>query len=206
MLLIESIPLSFPSSPWSLRPERASAQSRDPRRQPALKSLIAGPRDKLKGWRGTPVLVRGHEMLVDHVAVGPEPVAVLDEFTALDCPNLYPTAALMIGLSNLHRRDHAAQREALDRLHALLHVLAYRLGTALGLDCVSCCLRVDRRDHDAAIVVHADLLRGRHRLALGQVHRVDVLDHLEVPAHAGELEGVVALGYAVAAGGLDVGF
>src|SRR5262245_56900403 len=123
MLLIESMPKSFPSSPLSSRSRQRAEPG--PAREPALKSWIASPYDKLGGRRGgsVAVLVGRREMLVDHVAVGLEPVAVLDELATLDRPHLHPTATLVVGLGNLHRRNHAAQREAIDRLHALLHVL-----------------------------------------------------------------------------------
>ena len=64
---------------------------------------------------------------------------------------------------------------------------------------------MDRSNHDAAVIEHADLLTGRRGLALCLVHRIDVLDHLEVLTDARELDGVVALRDAITAGSLDVG-
>ena len=125
-------------------------------------------------------------MLLDHVAVGLEPVAVLDELAALDGPDLHPAAALVVLGRDLHGRHHAAEREVLDRLHALLHVLAGWAGAALGLDGVADRLDVQGGDHHAAIVVDAGLLLLRRRLALRLVHGVDVLDHrksLPTPAN-----------------------
>src|SRR6185503_18298462 len=97
------------------------------------------------------------------------------------------------------------QREALDGLHAVLHVLAGGLGPALGLDGVADGLDVQSGYHQAAIVEDAGLLLLGSRLALRLVHRVDVLDDLEIPANPGKLQRVVALGYLIPAGSLDVG-
>ena len=144
-------------------------------------------------------------MLLDHVAVGLEPLAVLDELAALDGPHLHPAAALVVLARHLHGRHHAAEREALDGFHAVLHVLAGGLGPALGLDGVADGFDMQSGDHQASIVEDADLLLLGSRLALRLVHRVDVLDDLEIPANAGKLQRVVALGYLIPASSLDVG-
>src|SRR5262249_21086306 len=104
-------------------------------------------------------------MLADHVTIGLEPVAILGELAVLDGPYLHPAAAFMVGFGERDWRNHAAKGEALDLLHALLDVLARRHGAALGLDRVAHRFGVDGGDHDAAIVIHADLLRRRHGLA-----------------------------------------
>src|SRR5262245_62735743 len=83
------------------------------------------------------LLLRRREVLVDHVAVGLEPLGGLDELAALDRPHLHPAAALMIERRQLHRRHHATERKALDRLHAVLDVDRVRPRPALGLDGVT---------------------------------------------------------------------
>src|SRR6187549_1277620 len=113
----------------------------------ADRELRLGSRPLLSATR----LVRSDEVPVDHVSIGAEPVAILDELAALDRPDLDPAAALMVGRGNLHRRHHATQAEALDGLHTLLHVLAGRFCAALGLDRIANGLGMDRRGHDAAI-------------------------------------------------------
>src|SRR6516225_1677463 len=148
----------------------------------------------------------GREMFVDHLAVGLEPVAVFDELSVPDGPHLHPAAALMIGFGYRDRGHHAAERKALDVLHAFLDVLTRGLCAALGLDGIADGFRMQRGVHDATIIDDAYLLLLRRRLALGLVHRVYVPDHLEVRADAGELQRIVAVGHVVTASGLDVVF
>src|SRR6478735_1789088 len=111
--------------------------------------LIESKALRLRGFR--------REMLLDRRAIALEPVLGPDQLAALDGPDLHPAATLVVGRRELHRRQQAAQREALDLLHALLDVLAVRLGAALGLDGVAQRLDLNRRRHDAAVVVDARL-------------------------------------------------
>src|SRR5215471_12080000 len=98
------------------------------------------------------------QMSLDNVAISLEPLAVLDELTALDGPHLHPTAALVVLGGHRDGRHHAAEREVLDVLHAPLHVLAGGLGPALGLDRIADGLDVQGGCHLAPVVVDAGLL------------------------------------------------
>src|SRR5688500_10178807 len=82
-------------------------------------------------------LVHRREVLLDHVAVGLEPVAVFDQLAILDGPDLDPATAFVVLARDLHRRHQSAEREALDGFHAVPDLLGTRLGAALGLDGVA---------------------------------------------------------------------
>src|SRR5262245_43882817 len=73
------------------------------------------------------------EVLLDQGAIALEPVLDLHELAALYRPDLDPAAAFVVGRRDLERRHDAAQGEALDRLHALLHLFRVGLGAVLGL-------------------------------------------------------------------------
>src|SRR5260370_38799265 len=81
------------------------------------RSLVARPFNR-SGLRGV-----GRELLLDHRAIALEPVLHLHELAALDGPDLHPATAFMVGGGDSHCWHEAAQGEALDRLHALLHLL-----------------------------------------------------------------------------------
>src|SRR5216684_6454429 len=158
------------------------------------------PARHASGLRGV-----GCNLFLDHRAIALEPVLHLHELAALDGPDLHPAAAFMVGRAELHRRNEAAQGEALDRFHAFLYVLAGGRGTTLGFNSVADRLDVQRRAQDAAVVVDGRVHFLGRRLALGLVHGLDLLQDWEVLADAGELEGVVAFRYTHAAGSDDVG-
>src|SRR5580693_5254156 len=111
------------------------------------RSLAARPFTR-SGLRGV-----GRELLLDRRTVALEPVLHLHELAAFDRPDLHPAATLVVGPRELQPRYKAAQREAFDRLHALLDILRRRSGAALGLDGVAYRLDVQGRDEDTAIVV-----------------------------------------------------
>src|SRR5580700_1770876 len=84
------------------------------------RSLAARPFTR-SGLRGV-----GRELLLDRRTVALEPVLHLHELAAFDRPDLHPAATLVVGRRELQRRYKAAQREAFDRLHALLDILRRR--------------------------------------------------------------------------------
>src|SRR5437660_12277222 len=91
---------------------------------------------RMPAGRANALLRRG-DGLGEDLGITPEPVRFLDELAALDLEDLHPAAAFMVGRGDLQRRYQAAEREVLDRLEALAHVLAGRLGAALRLDGVA---------------------------------------------------------------------
>lgn len=50
----------------------------------------------VQGPQGRLASVRGLQLLLDHVAIGMEPIPVLDEFAAPDGPNLNPAAPFVV--------------------------------------------------------------------------------------------------------------
>src|SRR6516162_5477020 len=79
-----------------------------------------------------PSLLRCLQRMVDDVAIGAEPVGLLDEFAALDLEDLYPAATLMIGRRDLQRRHQAAQRKIADLFESILDVGPGRRFAAIG--------------------------------------------------------------------------
>src|SRR5947199_7118349 len=73
----------------------------------------------------------------DDLRIAAEPLRLLDELAALDLEDLDKSAAFMVRRGNLERRHQTAEAEILDRLEALLHILAGRLLAAVGLDRVA---------------------------------------------------------------------
>src|SRR5262245_5511114 len=114
------------------RPQESTEQ-----REPGAVAKVcrAAPRNGAKPSRAQPQrrLVRGREMLLDHIPIGLEPFAVLGQLAAFDRPHLYPATALMVVLRHFHGWHHAAERKALHGLQPILDILARRLGAALGL-------------------------------------------------------------------------
>src|SRR6267378_648737 len=78
-----------------------------------------------------------------YLRIAAEPFGLLDELAALDLEDLDKSAAFMVRRGDLERRDQTAEAEILDRLEALLHILAGRLLPAVRLDRVA-----DRLDMD----------------------------------------------------------
>src|SRR6267143_262630 len=70
----------------------------------------------------------------DDLWVAAEPLGLLDELAALDLEDLDEPAAFMVRRGDLERRHQPAEAEILDRLEALLHILAGRLFPAIRLD------------------------------------------------------------------------
>src|SRR6476619_7962943 len=99
-------------------------------------------------------LVDGSEVLLDHVAVGLEPVCGLLKLAALDGPDLHPAAALVVFRRDVEGRHYPTEREVLDLLHTLLDVFARGLGAALGLDGVANGFEMDGGLEHAAIVYY----------------------------------------------------
>src|SRR5712691_1633160 len=70
----------------------------------------------------------------DDIRIAAEPLGLLDELAALDLEDLDKTAAFVVRRGDLERRHQPAEAEILDRLEALLHILAGRLLPAIGFD------------------------------------------------------------------------
>src|ERR1700735_4512437 len=77
------------------------------------------------------------EVLLDHVAIGLEPIRRFDKLAAFDGPYLDPSAAFMILGRHLHRGRHTAKGKVLHLFHAVLHIFGGRLSAFLGLDRVA---------------------------------------------------------------------
>src|SRR5216683_2697235 len=142
--------------------------------------------------RSRPLLGLG-DGLGDDLRIAAEPLGLLDELTALDLEDLDKSATLMVRRGDLERRDQTTEAEILDRLKALLHILAGRLVAARQFDRVADRLDMEGRPQQAAIIhdraVH-NLLR---LLAPHLVHLPDFLAHRVVVAHPGERHRVIAL-------------
>src|ERR1039458_6771253 len=165
-----------------------------PERRPALRAPAAV------------LLLRLSEVLLDHVAIGLEPISGLDELTAFDGPDLKPSAAFMVFRRHLHRRRHTTKGKVLHLFHAVLHVFGRRPPALLGLDSVAKRLDMHGRPHNTAIVVdrRVDLLGCG--LTLRLVHLGNLPDDWKILADTRELESVVALGHGKSARGTHVGF
>src|SRR4051794_24331553 len=81
--------------------------------------------------------LRPGDRLLDHLAIGAEPVAVGHELAALDGEDPDPAAALVVLRRDFERRHQAAEREVLDLLEPLLDILASRRFAAVQLDRVA---------------------------------------------------------------------
>src|SRR5262249_39962813 len=150
-------------------------------------------------------LLRCLELTREHLGIGAEPVGLLDELAALDLEDLHPAATLVVRSAEFHWRYEATQGYVVDRLEALLHVVAGRLCAAFGLNRVANGLDMNGADQEAAIVIDGVRHFLWRLLALGLIHGDDFLAHGIVVTHAGELDRVIPLGNRPAAGGLDVG-
>ena len=67
-----------------------------------------------------PRLIGGLDRVFDNVAIGAEPVGLLDELAVMDLEDLDPAAALVVGRGDLQRRHKTAQGEVVDLFHAFL--------------------------------------------------------------------------------------
>src|SRR5260221_12884558 len=66
--------------------------------------------------------------------VAAEPLGLLDELAALDLEDLDKSAAFMVRRGDLEGRHQATEAEIIDRLEALLHILAGRRLAAVRFD------------------------------------------------------------------------
>src|SRR5215470_3492673 len=97
--------------------------------------------------------LRRGDRLGEHLRIAAEPVGLLDELAALDLEDLHPAATLVVRSAEFHWRDKATQGYVVDRLEALLHVVAGRLCAAFGLNRVANGLDMNGADQEAAIVI-----------------------------------------------------
>src|ERR1700736_2490375 len=111
--------------------------------------------------------LRRGDRLGEDLGITAEPLRFLDELAALDLEDLYPAAAFMVGRGDLQRRNQAAEGEVLDRLEALAHVLAGRLGAALRLNGVADRLDVNGGDQQSTVVIDGRRHFLRRLFALG---------------------------------------
>src|SRR5947207_14800644 len=74
--------------------------------------------------RGSRLLPGLLDVLAHDVLIRGEPIGLLHELAALDLPDLDEPAALVILRRHLQRRHEPTEREVVDLLEALLHVLA----------------------------------------------------------------------------------
>src|SRR5436853_4575605 len=77
--------------------------------------------------------------------IAAEPLGLLDELAALDLEDLDKSTAFMIRRGDLEGRHQTTEAEIIDRLEALLHVLASWLLPAIRFDCIANRLDVQRR-------------------------------------------------------------
>src|SRR5438445_7400189 len=90
----------------------------------------------------------------DDLRITAEPLGLLDELAALDLEDLDKSAAFMVRRGDLERRHQPAEAEVLDRLEALLHILAGRLLAAICFNRVADRLDMECRPQQAAVVHH----------------------------------------------------
>src|SRR6266581_6468554 len=86
----------------------------------------------------------------DDIRIAAEPLGLLDELAAFDLEDLDKSAAFMVRRGDLERRHQPAEADILDRLEALLHVLAGRLLAAIRLDRIADRLDMECRPQQAA--------------------------------------------------------
>src|SRR5438046_1640382 len=121
----------------------------------------------------------------DDIRIAAEPLGLLDELAALDLEDLDKSAAFMVRGGDLERRDETAEPEILDRLEALLHILAGRLLPAIRFDRIANRLDMQRRPQQAAVVHYRAVHRLLRLLAARLVHLPDFLAHGVVVADPG---------------------
>src|SRR5215469_7253314 len=91
-----------------------------------------------------PSLLRRLQCVLDDVAIGTEPVGLLDKFAAFDLENLYPAAAFVVGRGDLQRRHEATQGKIADLLKAVLDISPGRRLAAAGFQRITDALDMDR--------------------------------------------------------------
>src|SRR6266849_4469208 len=143
--------------------------------------------------RSRPLLGLG-DRLGDDLRIAAEPLGLLDELTALDLEDLDKSATLMVRRGDLERRDQTTEAEILDRLKALLHLLAGRLLPAVRFDRIANRLDMEGRPQQTPVVHHRTFHHLLRLLAPRLVHLPDFLAHRVVVADPGEGHRVIALG------------
>src|SRR6266699_1549437 len=128
----------------------------------------------------------------DDIRIAAEPLGLLDELAALDLKDLDKSAAFMVRRGDLERRHQPAEAEILDRLEALLHVLAGRLLAAVRLDRIANRLDMEGRPQQSAVVHDCAFHHLLRLLAPRLVHLPDFLAHGVVVADPGERHRVIA--------------
>src|ERR1700723_1100114 len=123
-------------------------------------------------YQGIATLLGGLDRVLDHVAIGVEPVGLLNELAVMDAEYLHPAAALMICRGDLQRRDKAAPREGLHLFHAGLDLLGRRLLAATDLERIGQPLDLDGRLQQAAVIDDRIVHFLRRILAVLLVHRL----------------------------------
>src|SRR6266705_2508506 len=96
----------------------------------------------------------------DDIRLAAEQLGLLDELAALDLKDLDKSAAFMVRRGDLERRHQPAEAEILDRLEALLYILAGRLLPAVGFERIADRLDMQGGPQQTPIVHH----RAVHRL------------------------------------------
>src|SRR3954454_18057032 len=148
--------------------------------------------------------LRPGDRLLDHLAIGAEPVAVGHELAALDGEDPDPAAALVVIRGDFERREEAAERKVLDLLSPLLYVVTGRLLAAVQLQRLADRLDLHRRLQQPAIVDDGVFHLLWRLFSLLLVHRLDFLAYRVIVAGAGELHRAIAFGDGPAASRLDV--
>src|SRR6266702_1689595 len=128
----------------------------------------------------------------DDIGIAAEPLGLLDELSALDLEDLDKSAAFMVRRGDLERRHQPAEAEILDRLEALLHILAGRLLPAVRLDRIANRLDMEGRPQQSAVVHDCAFHHLLRLLAPRLVHLPDFLAHRVVVADPGERHRVIA--------------
>src|SRR6266853_3924394 len=111
----------------------------------------------------------------DDIRIAAEPLGLLDELAALDLEDLDKSAAFMVRRGDLEGRHQTTEAEVLDRLEALLHILAGRLLPAIRFDRIANRLDMQRRPQQAAVVHHRTVHSLLRLLAARLVHLPDFL-------------------------------
>src|SRR5437870_233132 len=93
----------------------------------------------------------------DDLRIAAEPLGLLDELTALDLEDLDKSAAFMVRRGDLERRHQTPEAEILDRLEALLHILAGRLLPPVRLDRQPRCAAEEMRYHEVGAIALGDV-------------------------------------------------
>src|SRR6266852_399565 len=130
----------------------------------------------------------------DNIWVAAEPLGLLDELTALDLEDLDKPAAFMVRRGDLEGRHQTTEAEIIDRLEALLYILAGRLLPAVRVDRIANRLDMEGRPQQAAVIHDGAFHHLLRLLAPRLVHLPDFLAHRVIVADSGEGHCVVALG------------